>query len=146
MAAQSKVIDAAGIRERAARAHAFLVVADEAEGAPTSAVRAVGLSNAVEAGIAASDAICGHRLGEHSHGEDHRAAVALLKRALPDDSNAAAALGRLLDVKNRAQYGSGEISKSLWAQNLERARRLVNTMDAVLERSPGAETNRSTAR
>lgn len=63
-------------------------------------------SNAVLAGIAASDAICGKALGHHSSGDDHRAATALLKTVAPDGADLSAKLGRLLSDKSILQYGT----------------------------------------
>ena len=51
---------------------------------------------AILAGIAASDAICGLRLGRIHRGDDHRGAQDLLQGATPDGSKLATNLGRLL--------------------------------------------------
>jgi hypothetical protein len=64
---------------------------------------AAGLS--VLAGIAASDAICGIRLGKVHRGEDHRGAADLLQQATPDGAKLAADLRRLLNLKDAAHYG-----------------------------------------
>lgn len=72
----------------------------------------------VLAGIAAADAICGHRLGEISRGQDHRQAIGLLKEVRNADP-AANALGRLLDLKDAAHYGVDSLS----ADRITRARR-----------------------
>ena len=79
--ARIKTIDAKGVAERAARARVFLTVAREHADGATSAARAVASSNAVEAGIAAADAICGRLLGEHSNSDRHEDAINLLDRA-----------------------------------------------------------------
>lgn len=55
--------------------------------------------NAVNAGIAAADAICGSKLGYRSNGQDHRQAIQLLTQALPEKKTAARDLGRLLEAK-----------------------------------------------
>ena len=55
----------------------------------------------VHAGIAAADVICCARLGKHSVGDDHQAAVALLNRA---DKVSAKHLKALLDMKTRSGY------------------------------------------
>lgn len=57
----------------------------------------------VHAGIAAADAICCARLGEHAHGDDHQGAVALLQKA---DRAAAKHLKVLLDLKTRSGYSA----------------------------------------
>jgi hypothetical protein len=83
---------------------------------------------AILAGIAASDAICGLRLGRIHRGDDHRGAQDLLQGAAPDGPKLATNLGRLLSLKDAAHYGvlvvaSRKASESLrWAAHLvERA-------------------------
>lgn len=56
----------------------------------------------VHAGIAAADAICCARLGEHAQGENHNEAVELLRRA---DKGSARHLATLLGMKSKAAYG-----------------------------------------
>lgn len=53
----------------------------------------------VHAGIAASDVLCCARLGQHSRGQDHQEAVALLLQA---DAPSAPHLRRLLALKTQA--------------------------------------------
>jgi hypothetical protein len=84
---------------------------------------------AVLAGIAASDAICGIRLGRIHRGEDHQGAQDMLRKATPDGDRLAAQLGRLLSLKDAAHYGVQVISSrnatdaTKWASRLvERAR------------------------
>lgn len=60
---------------------------------------------AILAGIAASDAICGIRLGYVHRGDDHRRAQDLLGTATPDGQKLATNLGRLLGLKDAAHYG-----------------------------------------
>ncbi len=83
---------------------------------------------AILAGIAASDAICGLRLGRIHRGDDHRGAQDLLQEATPDGPKLATNLGRLLSLKDAAHYGvlvvaSRRASEALrWAAHLvERA-------------------------
>lgn len=84
---------------------------------------------AVLAGIAASDAICGVRLGCLHRGEDHHGAADLLRTATPDGPKLATVLGRLLSLKDAAHYGVPVVSARKatdarkWADQLvERAR------------------------
>jgi hypothetical protein len=84
---------------------------------------------AVLAGIAASDAICGARLGRIHRGEDHLGAQDLLREATPDGGKLATQLGRLLSLKDAAHYGVQVVSSrhatdaTRWASRLiERAR------------------------
>jgi hypothetical protein len=55
----------------------------------------------VQAGIAASDAICCARLGQHMQGQDHNEAVGLLSQA---DAESAKHLRVLLGMKTKAGY------------------------------------------
>jgi hypothetical protein len=57
----------------------------------------------IHAGIAAADVICCRRLGEHSRGEDHNAAVGLLRTA---DADSAKQLSALLAMKTKAGYSA----------------------------------------
>lgn len=77
----------------------------------------------VLAGIASSDAICCARLGVYSRGEDHRAAVGVLRRAEPA---VAVYLDRLLAMKVSADYGHVSTSAA-------RARSAGRAMEALLE-------------
>ena len=63
----------------------------------------------VHAGIAAADAICCARLGEHAQGEEHQEAVALLTKA---DRTIAKHLKVLLDMKTRSGYSAVPTSKT----------------------------------
>ncbi|HVB41960.1 MAG TPA: hypothetical protein VNF47_04550 [Streptosporangiaceae bacterium] len=60
---------------------------------------------AILAGIAASDTICGIRLGRMHRGDDHHGAEELLRTATPDGPKLAADLRRLLSLKDAAHYG-----------------------------------------
>ncbi len=73
----------------------------------------------VHAGIAASDAICCHELGEHSEGQNHDDAIGVLKRVKFKGGELARALGVLLALKTAAAYGS----KPLAAEKALRAQR-----------------------
>jgi hypothetical protein len=57
----------------------------------------------VHAGIAAGDAICCARLGEHAQGDDHDGGVRLLERA---DKKMARHLGTLVRMKTRSGYSA----------------------------------------
>jgi hypothetical protein len=61
----------------------------------------------VHAGIAAADAICCARLGQHAHGDDHQEAVALLTRA---DRTIAKHLKVLLNMKGAVLFIQGQSS------------------------------------
>lgn len=82
----------------------------------------------VHAGVAAADAICAARLGEHARGEHHEEAVALLASA---DRAAAAHLRSLLGMKTLAGYSHTPISA-------ERARRAGRAASALLDAARAA--------
>jgi len=89
---------------------------------------------AVLAGIAASDAICGRRLGKIHRGESHRDAVVLLQSATPDGKALSAQLGRLLDIKDEAHYGIYFVSARKASAAVTAARRLVQRAQTEIER------------
>lgn len=93
---------------------------------------AVGL--AILAGIAASDALCGLRLGYVHRGEDHRAAADLLQQATPDGAKLAADLRRLLSLKDAAHYGMLLVSARNASDAKKWAARLVERATEESER------------
>lgn len=88
---------------------------------PTEPQRAAAASNAVAGGIAAADAACCWALGQQNVG-GHEGAVPLL-RSVRDSSNAAAALRRLIDMKNQVQYLGKASTADL--QKAQRATRII---------------------
>ena len=91
----------------------------------------VAATAAVNAGIAASDAICGKALGYCSKGEDHEQAVALLSIAVRD-LGPSRNLGRLLGTKSLASYSPVLLSNSKTGDLIKYAERLVDAMDELL--------------
>jgi len=89
---------------------------------------------AVLAGIAASDAICGIRLGCLHRGEDHHGAEELLRKATPDGPKLATVLGRLLSLKDAAHYGVPVISSRKATDARKWAARLVERAGEETER------------
>ncbi|WP_349899390.1 hypothetical protein [Parafrigoribacterium soli] len=87
-------------------------------------------SNAILAGIAAADAICGLVLGERSSGDDHAQAIMLLKRATHPSTKAANSLRRLLTQKTPVQYGVDAINASDAASLIGWARDIVHEADS----------------
>ena len=86
--------------------------------------------NAILAGIAASDAICGLVLGLRSSGDDHAQAISLLKQATHPSTKAANSLTRLLTQKTPVQYGADGISASYALELIKWARDIVTEADA----------------
>jgi hypothetical protein len=113
-------------RERLRSAEAFIraaerVLSDDeiipgAEGFKNNAA----INNYVHAGIAAADAVCCFELKAHSLGDDHRQAIAQLRRVKPDGPKLGQYLGVLLDLKTKAGYGSKPLSDTA-AKRAERA-------------------------
>lgn len=103
--------DAAQARKRLADARAFLDLAELVDvGAPPES------------------------LGERSRGDDHRDALAVVAQVRPGGSEAAKARGRLLGIKNDAEYGLRPISRANRELAMRQARKLVTFAETVLER------------
>ena len=95
---------------RLAKAHQFYVAAETiATTIEDQDIADAYVTLCVHAGIAAADAICCARLGEHAQGDDHQEAVALLAKA--DRANARH-LKVLLDLKTRSGYSATPTSKA----------------------------------
>lgn len=116
-------------RARLKEAHVYLSAAELLNSGKPAENKVAG-SNAILAGIAAADAICGLVLGERSAGEDHAQAVDLLKRATHPSTKAANSLARLLTQKTPVQYGADAISATDAANLVKWARDVVNEADA----------------
>jgi hypothetical protein len=122
-------------RTRLKTARAYLEVAratlDERAGDEFLSV-AAGL--AVLAGIAATDAICCVRRRCRHRGDDHRQAADLLRSAVPDGSQLAATLLRLLDAKDEAHYGVIVVSVRRAGEVVRWAGKLVERAGDEVER------------
>ena len=94
--------------------------------------RRVAVSNAVLAGIAASDAVCCARLGRHAVGDDHRAAVELVGSIGPEGRQVAKALTSLLSVKHKAQYQTAAVGKADATAAVRRAQTLIATAERLV--------------
>jgi hypothetical protein len=103
-------------------------------GTSTPEERKAAASCAVLAGIAAADASCCKALGERSRSQDHRDAVALVRRVMPGGPEAAKQLERLLGLKDQAQYGLGDISRQRLVGALSLGQALVAFAEDVLVR------------
>lgn len=87
---------------------------------------------AVSAGIAASDAICGHVLGYKVAAESHRDAVDALRAAT--DAATAKHLYALLEVKSAQSYGDRLPTKADAERSVRHAQRLVDAAVHALEK------------
>jgi hypothetical protein len=90
--------------------------------------------NAVLASIAASDAICCIRIHRYSVGDDHTAAVDLLREAKPEGPRAANDLARVLAVKDQVHYSGDPLAPSRMQSVLRSTRRLVGLAEELLGR------------
>lgn len=124
---------ASEVRVRAEHARDSLLTAQTRfePGGPMASNNTTGM-NAVNAGIAAADAICGSTLGYRSSGQDHKQAIGLLAQAFPHNTNAARDLGRLLEAKTLTSYGASHITEARASELLKYATRLVAEMETVL--------------
>jgi hypothetical protein len=131
--ARIKQMTAVEVRVRAEHARDSLLTAQARfePGVPMASNNTTGL-NAVNAGIAAADAICGSKLGYRSSGQDHKQAIGLLAQAIPERKTAARDLGRLLEAKTLTSYGASHITEARASELLRYATRLVGDMEAVL--------------
>jgi hypothetical protein len=122
-------LDKVGARARLKEAKLYLSAAELLDSGGAAENKVAG-SNAILAGIAAADAICGLVLGERSSGDDHAQAINLLKRATHPSTKAANSLARLLTQKTPVQYGTDAISANDAANLIKWARALVDEADA----------------
>lgn len=90
------------------------------------------VSNAVHAGIAASDAICCAVLGLHPTGDDHQAAARLLASVGRQALEPAKALTALLRVKAKAQYQTATIGRADATAAVRRAAALVEAAETFV--------------
>lgn len=122
-------MDAAAVRARASDARKLLELAELVLSESESASWKAAGSNAVLAGIAAADAICGHSLGHCSKNSDHRDAVELLKRATAPDASPSNNLRRLVSEKTLFQYGTERVTEASSGDMVRYAARLVAEME-----------------
>ena len=129
-------MSATDVRQRAATAREHLQVAWErlelaiANPGPSELAQ-VAASNAVLAGIAAADAICGAKLHVRANDQDHRAAVGLTATIDPGGKELSQRLLRLLRNKTTLQYG-GFCTAATAQQTVTQAAALVDALDTYL--------------
>lgn len=128
---RTRAINAGQVNVRAATARKYLEVGDLVMG-EDAAERQVAAGLAVLAAIAAVDAICGKALGVHAQGQDHDQAPELLRTVKPDGPDLAKHMGRVLEHKPVAHYGTAYLTAETVGSMLHHARELVNAMDARL--------------
>lgn len=136
MTARTTPMTRADVAARAAHARGFLSAAEiidqfSDEVADDAAAHVVG-SLAVLAGIAATDAICGHALGRRAAGENHDEAIALMKTATTQGREFARDLARLLGAKSNVQYSPRVVTAATSRELVKYARRLADGMSRLL--------------
>ena len=104
------------------------------EGAEDAALYSVSASLSVLGGIAASDVVCGVRLGVRSRGQDHRQAADLLDEVRPDGPDLAKSLVRVLDLKDGSQYAPRLLNRERAEQALRHAQHLLDAARAAIGR------------
>lgn len=124
-------MDAAAVRIRLRDAQTRLVSADLQLSGESPHEWKHAAEIAVSAGIAASDAICGHVLGYKLSGDSHSESTAALRSA----SNAATAkhLDTLLAAKSAQSYGDRLPTHADAARYVLHARRLVEAAQHAVE-------------
>lgn len=100
-----------------------LLVAEEPDSELSYSSTAASL--AVLAGIAATDAACCAAQGARFRGQDHRQAATLVESVLPDGREAAKSLRALLALKDEAQYGLVDVSRSRLKRAIRNADDLI---------------------
>ncbi|MDM8085082.1 hypothetical protein QUV83_09930 [Cellulomonas cellasea] len=120
----------ADVLVRATTARKYLEVGDIVMGSDP-ADRQVAAGLAALASIAASDAICGARLGFCAHGQDHGQAADLIA-TVPGGPALAQSLRRVLRDKGNAHYGTSYLSIETVTAMLRHARALVDALDVHL--------------
>jgi hypothetical protein len=132
VSARIRDLDAAAVRSRASDARKLQELAELVIAEHDSASWKAAGSNAVLAGIAAADAICGYVLGHSSKNADHREAVELLKRATSPDPGPPNDLRRLIGEKSLFQYGSERVTQGSATDLVKYSARLVAEMERRL--------------
>ncbi len=121
-------------RARLRTAKAYLDVARSLPREQDNEYLNVAVGNAILAGIAASDSICGVRLGRLHRGDDHYGAVDLLRTATPDGKKLATSLSRLLNLKDAAHHGVPVVAASKATEAIRWAAFLVERAAEETER------------
>ena len=132
--ARGRVTDCtpAEARSRREQARAFLDVADLVLVEPAARAEThVAAALAVLAAIAATDAICGLRLGRYSRGQDHDQAIDLLQTVDLDDATLPAKLRRILSSKDSVHYSPRLVSIAEAQALVRHARALVETAERL---------------
>jgi len=125
---RTKRVSAAQVRAYAGKAQEYA----DAAASEIAAERFIAATSlAVHAGINASDAVCGARLGERAAGDSHDQVLALLKTAGKDGIAVGKELRRLLPLKTKAEYEPDDVAVGVATKAVERAQKCVAIAQAV---------------
>lgn len=125
---RTKKVSAAQVRAYAGKAQEYVAAAaSEIEAGRFIAATSL----AVHAGINASDAVCGARLGERAAGDPHDQVLTLLRTAGKDGMDVEKELRRLLPLKTKAEYEPDDVAAGVAMKAVERAQRCVAIARAV---------------
>lgn len=131
---RTRTMDSSEIALRAQHARDYLEAATDTRALHPDRTNVIA-SNAVLAGIAASDAICGRVLGRRAVGENHKEAATLLGTATTRGPELAKDLRRLLDLKTTSQYSALTLGGTNAEKAVGWAERLVDAMERILRTS-----------
>jgi hypothetical protein len=119
-------------RARREQAKAFIDVAEMVLSEPATQTHThVAATLAVLAAIAATDAICGLRLGRYSRSQDHDEAAALLETVDLPDHTLPTKLRRVLASKDNVLYSPRLVSKTDARALVRQARVLVDAAERL---------------
>ncbi len=125
---RTKKVSAAQVRAYAGKAQEYA----DAAASELEAERFIAATSlAVHAGINASDAVCGARIGERAAGDSHDQVLALLKIAGKDGVAVEKELRRLLPLKTKAEYEPDDVAVGVATKAVERAHKCVAIAQAV---------------
>lgn len=125
---RTKKVSAAQVRAYAGKAQEYA----DAAASELEAERFIAATSlAVHAGINASDAVCGARLGERAAGDSHDQVLALLKTAGKDGVAVEKELRRLLPLKTKAEYEPDDVAAGVATKAVERAQKCVAIAQTV---------------
>lgn len=125
---RTKKVSAADVRAYAGKAQEYV----DAAASEIEARRFIAATSlAVHAGINASDAVCGARVGERAAGDSHDQVLALLRTAGKDGIEVEKELRRLLPLKTKAEYEPDDVAVGVATKAVERAQRCVAIAQAV---------------
>jgi len=125
---RTKRVSAAQVRAYAGKAQEYV----DAAASEIEAERFIAATSlAIHAGINASDAVCGARLGERAAGDSHDQVLALLRTAGKDGIEVEKELRRLLPLKTNAEYEPDDVAVGVATKAVERAQRCVAIAQTV---------------